>query len=128
MSTTLRDIVPERVQNLFGHTKSADTDEIVKGAIAGAVGGIVGTLAMAAFQQIWMRSTTLAEKFHQPSDEDRNRLKNAGVGEGEYPQSEPRSHHHRNSPSERLVETVFREVIHRPASRRTMTIGGSAVH
>ena len=130
MSTTLRDIVPQRVQELFGHKPSPDNEDLVKGAIAGAVGGIVGTLAMAAFQQLWMRTTTtLAERFSgEPSDEDRNRLKNAGVGEGEYPQSEPRSHHHHNSPSERLVETVYREVIHRPASRRTMKIGGSAIH
>jgi uncharacterized membrane protein YagU involved in acid resistance len=83
---------------------------------------------MAAFQQLWMRSTAAVEHYRHPADEDRNRLKNAGVGEGEYPQSEPRSHHYRNSPSERLVETVFREVIHRPASRRTMMIGGSAVN
>src|SRR2546423_6438062 len=129
MSTTLRDIVPERVQKLFGHKSSADTDDLIKGAIAGAVGGIVGTLAMAAFQQIWMRTTTLAEKMRgEPSDEDRNRLKNAGVGEGEYPQSEPRSHHHRVSPSERLVATVYREVIHRPARPMEMKIGGSAIH
>src|SRR3954465_2508310 len=102
MSTILRDIVPERVQRVFGRNNSADTDDLVKGAIAGAVGGIVGTLAMAAFQQVWMRaSTTLAERFDgEQSDEDRNRLKNAGVGEGEYPQSEPRSHHHHVSPSE----------------------------
>src|SRR2546421_6451233 len=107
MSTTLRAIVPERVQKLFGHKSSADTDDIVKGAIAGAVGGIVGTLAMAAFQRVWTRTITMTDKWHrEPNDEDRNRLKNAGVGEGEYPQSEPRSHHHRVSPSERLVATV----------------------
>src|SRR5438034_874913 len=130
MSTTLRDIVPERVQKFLGHKSTADTDAIVKGAIAGAVGGFVGTLAMAAFQQVWMRTTTtLAERFSsEAGDEDRNRLKNAGVGEGEYPQSEPRSHHHHVSPSERLVATVYREVIHRPARPMEMKIGGSAIH
>jgi putative membrane protein len=131
MSTTLRDVVPERVQKLFGHKHSADADDIVKGAIAGAVGGVVGTLAMAGFQQMWMRLTTAAEKLHhhrEPNDEDRNHAKNAGIGEGEFPQSEPRSHHHRVSPSERLVATVYREVIHRPAKPMEMKIGGSAIH
>jgi uncharacterized membrane protein YagU involved in acid resistance len=130
MTTTLRDIVPERVQRIFGHKTSADTDDLVKGAIAGAVGGIVGTLAMAAFQQVWMRATTtLPELFNrEQSDDDRNRLKNAGVGESEFPQSEPRSHHHHVSPSERMVATVYREVIHRPARPMEMKIGGSAIH
>lgn len=129
MSTTLRDIVPERVQRIFGHKRSADTDDLVKGAIAGAVGGIVGTLAMAAFQQVWMRaSATLAERFNgEQNDDDQNRVENAGVRESEYPESEPRSHHH-VSPSERLVATVYREVIHRPARPMEMKIGGSAIH
>src|SRR3954468_13460867 len=86
-----------------------EPEQVIKGALAGAVGGLVGTLAMAAFQQAWLRSTTAVHRarFRHPSDEDRNRLKNAGVGEGEFPQSEPRSHHQRISPSERLVATAY---------------------
>jgi putative membrane protein len=130
MSSTLLHAVPERVQRLFGHEPSVDADDILQGAIAGAVGGVVGTLAMAGFQQVWMRLTRAAHRLHDgsPSDEDRNRAKNAGIGEGEFPQSEPRSHHHRVSPSERLVATVYRGIVHRPAKPIEMKLGGSAIH
>src|SRR3989442_11180950 len=100
MNPSVLDVVHERVQRLFGHKPSVATDTIVKGAIAGAIGGAVGTLAMAAFQQGWNRLATVSQRFQShdgPSDEQRNRLKNSGAGAGEYPQSEPRSHHQRIS-------------------------------
>src|SRR3954462_419476 len=105
------------MRRLSMRKRHLDLEDVIHGAIAGAVGGLVGTLAMAAFQQAWMRGTTAVHRaqHREPTDEDRNRLKNAGVGAGELPQSEPRSHHQRISPSERLIATAYRNVIHRPA-------------
>jgi hypothetical protein len=130
MSTTWLDYVPSAVRRTVYRQTRPDSDDVLKGAAAGAIGGLVGTLAMALTQQIWNRATTSIEshRHREPSDEDRNRPKNSGIGEGEYPQSEPRSHHQHLSPSERLVATVYREVIHRPASPRVRKIGGSAIH
>lgn len=130
MSRSLLNAVPELVQELFVHKRPVDAEDVVHGAIAGAIGGLVGTLAMATFQQLWMRGTAVVDhaRHREPSDEDRNLMKNAGIGSGEFPQSEPRSHHQRISPSERLVATTYRTVGRRPAKRIEMKIGGSAVH
>jgi uncharacterized membrane protein YagU involved in acid resistance len=123
MNSALLDYVPTRVQRLFGYKSSPDTDDVVRGAIAGAVGGMVGMVAMAGLQRVCMGVVNVAGRF---GHENGNGAAHADTGE--LPPAEPRSYHQQNSPSERLVETVCREVIHRPASRRTMKIGGSAVH
>lgn len=135
MSTTLLDRVPKKIQRLIKPAPARGVEDLLDGAVAGAIGGIVGTLAMAAFQQVWMRATQGSGKSRSASgstsggtDEARNRLKNAGVGQGEFPQSEPRSHHQRISPSERLVATAYRNILHRPARPIERKVGGSAVH
>jgi uncharacterized membrane protein YagU involved in acid resistance len=101
------------------------------GALAGFVGGILGTLAMNGTAVAW---TLLSRRIYRRTFDPRSqrewnhRLANAGVGRGHFPQSEPRSHHRTISPSERLAALIFRKFIGRPATRRDAELLGTLLH
>ena len=81
--------------------------DVVKGTIAGFVGGLVGTLAMDSTEALW----TAMMPAGDPAEgaEKRRRLRNTGVGRRRSGQSEPRSHHKPGpTPSERVAEMILR--------------------
>src|SRR5256885_16413505 len=97
----------------------ACTTDLTKGAVAGMVGGLVGTAAMATFEWLWTRLIVhMGGAGSDNGAEMRHRLRNAGEGAAHHAQSEPRSHHHRLSPSERLAAAMYRKFLHRPAPPR----------
>jgi hypothetical protein len=102
--------------------------DVARGALAGALGGIVGTWAMATTNSIWNRT----ESAIAPTDGHGRRGQreaHAGVGTGRHAQSEPRSHHAPGPmPSERLVEIIARKVSSRPLTPQTREALGSVVH
>jgi hypothetical protein len=94
----------------------------------GVIGGFVGTAAMATFEAVW--SSAVASSASDPAlrAEARTRLANAGVGEGHWPQGEPRSHQRPLSASEEAADALSRAVTGRtlrPASREKV---GSLFH
>jgi uncharacterized membrane protein YagU involved in acid resistance len=110
------------------HTSS---ENLAAGAVAGMIGGLVGTFAMGTALAGWtLLSRRVYRRTFDPRSqrEWRNRLANAGAKPGRLQQSEPRSHHRRISPSERLVAAAYRTVGRRPATRREMELLGMLVH
>jgi uncharacterized membrane protein YagU involved in acid resistance len=117
-------------QRIVSHHNS-ESNDIVRGAVAGMVGGLVGTFAMGTALAGWtLLSRRVYRRTFDPRSqrEWRNRLANAGVKPGRLQQSEPRSHHRSISPSERLVAAAYRTVGRRPATRREMEVLGMVVH
>ena len=104
-----------------------DNGASVRDALAGAIGGIVGTWAMATANAVWTGLTRV------PADPDlaherEMRLRNAGVGAGRHAQSEPRSHQRGISPGERAVAAVARRVTGAPLQPRRREQLGSVLH
>lgn len=101
---------------------------MVLGALAGALGGIAGTWAMATTDSLWNR----VEAALSPENGNGRRARRearAGVGGGRHAQSEPRSHHLSGpTPSERMVEAIARKVADRPLAPETREVLGSAFH
>ena len=69
--------------------------------LAGVAGGIAGTAAMAACDAVWS-----AFDYSNGRGARSRRLRHSGVGRGQFPQSEPRSHEGHDTPSERLARHV----------------------
>ncbi|HEX8522746.1 MAG TPA: DUF1440 domain-containing protein [Tepidisphaeraceae bacterium] len=86
-------------------------------ALAGIVGGIVGTMAMAASQQVM---TALSPK-NEPTR--KLRLRRAGHGVNYFAQAEPRSHEQWHTTSEGIVRELFPD-----ASQETRALIGSGMH
>lgn len=96
--------------------------DVGKGLLAGFVGGLAGTWAMAAFEALWTRTLPAADPRRAA------RLRRAGVGAAWHAQSEPRSHEQPISPSERLVDAAARKALGRPPTPAGREVGGSIVH
>ena len=99
----------------------------LRDVLAGVVGGVVGTWAMATANAVWTSLTPV------PGDPDlarerAMRLRNAGVGAGRHAQAEPRSHQRGVSPGERMVETLARQVTSAPVPPAARERLGSALH
>ncbi|HEV7297845.1 MAG TPA: DUF1440 domain-containing protein [Tepidisphaeraceae bacterium] len=77
-----------------------------RAAFTGAVGGLVGTAVMVAFMASWSRAALAMAQKPADKHEARRRLANAGVGKGQWPQGEPRSHHHERAESERAADKL----------------------
>lgn len=86
--------------------------------LAGAIGGLVGTAAMATAGQLWSR----IDRTGGPTATHRRRA-HSGVGRNRFAQSEPRSHENRITPSEVIARHV--PGVDSPQSRRFV---GSLVH
>ena len=91
---------------------------MAKGVLAGVLGGIAGTAAMAACGLAW-------SAFDDGSGRSlrRRRLRRSGFGEGEFPQSEPRSHEDADTPSQYLARRI--PGVDTPRAERAV---GSAIH
>ena len=74
---------------------------LAAGAIAGALGGLAGTAAMAACDAVW----SMVDDTHGSATQ-RRRLRRSGVGRRQFPQSEPRSHEGHDTPSEYLARKL----------------------
>ena len=81
----------------------------IQDVLAGALGGIAGTWAMATANAVWTGLTPVPDD-PQLARERAMRLRNAGVGAGRHAQSEPRSHQRAISPGERAVAVLARQV------------------
>lgn len=99
----------------------------VRDALAGAVGGIVGTWAMATANAVWTGLTPVPADPRRARERAR-RLRHAGVGAARHPQAEPRSHQHGISTSERAVAALARQVASEPISPRRREQFGSMLH
>jgi uncharacterized membrane protein YagU involved in acid resistance len=109
--------------------KAATPTDVLHGALAGFVGGIVGTWGMAAANTLWNR----AESALAPDSTDPRhralRETHAGVGSGAHAQSEPRSHHRGGPmPSETAVEAIARAIGAPQPSPETREKLGSLFH
>src|SRR5688500_14880349 len=110
----------------MGRTRNGSS--MALGALAGALGGIAGTWAMATTNSLWNRAES-ALAPHTGNGRRARREEHAGVGGGRHAQSEPRSHHQRGlMPSERLVEAISRNVADRPLTPETREVLGSVFH
>ena len=89
-------------------------------ALAGILGGVLGTVAMSLFEVAW---TTTVRPPHQS-----RRLKHGGRGLRHPAQSEPRSHEKPLSTSELLIEKTARTAFDAHPSPRQREILGSAFH
>src|SRR6478735_6635393 len=104
-----------------GVSQRTSPENLAAGAVAGMIGGLVGTFAMGTALAGWtLLSRRIYRRTFDPRSqrEWRNRLANAGVRGGHLHQSEPRSHHRKISPSERIVAAAYRTFADRPATRR----------
>jgi uncharacterized membrane protein YagU involved in acid resistance len=99
----------------------------VRDALAGALGGIVGTWAMATANAVWTGLTPVPDDPRRARERE-TRLRNAGVGAGRHAQSEPRSHQRGISPGERAVAAVARQIAAAPIEPRHRERLGSALH
>lgn len=114
------DTVRERLEQVGG-------EKLLKGAAAGFVGGLVGTWCMGLIERGWNRVEARWSPGHNGRAEMRKGHENAGATERPQ-QSEPRSHHHRITPGERVAATFSRAVLHRPIDPHTRELAGSALH
>ena len=99
----------------------------IQDVLAGALGGIVGTWAMATANAVWTELSPAPTDLHE-ARERAMRLRNAGVGAGRHAQAEPRSHQRGTSPGERAVEVVARHVTSEPISPKRREQFGSLLH
>lgn len=104
-----------------------DIGNPARDALAGALGGVVGTWAMATANAAWT-SLTPVPADPRRARERAMRLRNAGVGAGAHAQSEPRSHHRGVSPGERAVAVLARQVTSTPITPRRREQFGSVLH
>lgn len=88
--------------------------------VAGAIGGLVGTVAMGLCQAGW---TSLTHPRHAP-----RRLKHAGIGLRRPSQSEPRSHENPLSTSEQLIDATSKRLLNRTPTQRQRELLGSISH
>ena len=107
-STRLHPRVPAR-----SRTAGADA------AVAGILGGVLGTVAMSLFEVGW---TSIARPRHES-----RRIKHAGRGL-RHAQSEPRSHEKPLSTSELLIEKTARKAFDARPTQRQREILGSGFH
>ena len=99
----------------------------IQDVLAGALGGIVGTWAMATANAVWTEMSP-APTDAREARERQMRLRNAGVGAGRYAQAEPRSHQRGISPGERAVEVVARHVTSESITPKRREQLGSLLH
>ena len=94
----------------------------VRSLAAGAAGGILGTVAMAAAQLLWNRFALIPDELR------RRRDRRAGLGVGRHAHPAPRSHGQGRSAGEQLVDRASRFLVgHRP-SMTTREWGSALIH
>jgi hypothetical protein len=84
----------------------------------GALGGVVGTAAMAACGIVWSAADASTGQGSRS-----RRLRRSGVGTRQFPQSEPRSHEGADTPSEYVARRIPGVT-----SRRRQRLVGSLIH
>src|SRR5687768_3289475 len=88
---------------------------LARGALAGAVGGVAGALAMNAFQWVWWR----ADRRRRPLRSQRGRVQ----------QGAPLTKFHEREPAtQRLAGRIVRNAAGREASPGERKAGGAALH
>jgi hypothetical protein len=95
------------------HENDYDEPDVTKGAVAGIIGGLVGTYAMSEFQGWWSRAIR-----------------------GEQPQSSAGEHDARDwqeleegvNANELAAQTVARATVGRPLDRQELSVAAPAVH
>lgn len=95
--------------------------------LVGALGGIVGTWAMATANAVWTGLTPIPDDPALAREREM-RLQNAGVGAGRHAQAEPRSHQRGVSPGERAIAVLARQVASSPIEPRRREQLGSVLH
>jgi uncharacterized membrane protein YagU involved in acid resistance len=88
--------------------------------VAGAIGGLAGTVAMSLFEITW---SSLASP-PRPA----RRLEHAGRGPRHAAQSEPRSHEKPRSTSEQLIDTISHKLLDHEPTQPQREYLGSAFH
>jgi uncharacterized membrane protein YagU involved in acid resistance len=86
---------------------------VAAGAVAGLIGGLVGTFAMSEFQALWSK---MAERYQSPS---------AG---GSHDAREWQERNEGENANELAAQAVAEHTIDRPLTRDELTIAAPAVH
>ncbi len=101
---------------------------VLRGMVVGAIGGVVGTWAMATSQELWNRIGFAWADDTEDRSEWARRLGHAGEGRGRHAQGEPRSHHHEETAGHRAVGALVKRATGRRATAREKEVGGSLLH